>query len=105
MLGSMNVRDELTAARYPLDRLSADSGVDYGYLKQLSAGNQGAGEVTLKALARGFVAQAARLLDLAARLLAAAEDGRAREARELAGVVRDRLGNDASDMGGQQEVE
>jgi hypothetical protein len=75
MLEGMNVRDELARARYGLGEIAKDSSVPRGYVKQLSAGNQGAGPDTLRKLGRGLGKHARRLLDVAAHLLASAGEG------------------------------
>ena len=54
--------DILQRMRLDLARLAEKSGVDYGYLRQLSARNQGAGPPTRAKLAAAFRAHAEQLL-------------------------------------------
>lgn len=58
----------LQRMRLDLARLAEKSGVDYGYLRQLSARNQGAGEATRMKIAAAFRAHADQLQKDAERL-------------------------------------
>jgi transcriptional regulator with XRE-family HTH domain len=64
----MDVHDILKRMRLDLARLAEKSGVDYGYLRQLSARNQGAGAPTRAKIAAAFRAHAEQLVKDAERL-------------------------------------
>lgn len=91
MLPRMRIKDDLRDARLGFDTLAEASKVNYDYLRQLSTGKQSAGDVTLRALARGLARHAARLLRIASRFLGAGDAKEAERAEALARTIEREL--------------